>query len=231
MSALNVCYLGTIKYGDALAIQEKLHALRVQNRIGDTLLLLEHTPVLTLGTRGDKNNILLPISELEAMGAEIFEASRGGDVTYHGPGQIVGYPIMDLNLQGRDVKAFIGRIQETFIALLKSEFGIDACTDDKKYTGVWVGNNKITAIGIAVRRAVTMHGFAFNINTDMSHFKWINPCGITDRGVTSLALLTGRKQDMARMHALTAEYFCAAFGAECRITEAERLICAADERD
>lgn len=211
---LNICMPGRVGYAEALALQEKLLALRQADRIGDTLLLLEHPPVLTLGVRGQAGNILLPEKALEAQGVSVYKVGRGGDVTYHGPGQIVGYPIMDLKGHGRDIKQYVWNVEEVFIRLLKREFGIEATREEKKYTGVWVGSEKITAIGVAVKSWVTMHGFAFNVNTDLEHFKWINPCGITDRGVTSLKKLLGRELDMGRMNALVAAYFAEVFAAE-----------------
>ncbi len=224
MSCLNICFLGTMEYGQALDLQEKVWALRKDNVIGDTILLVEHNSVLTLGRRGGRDNILLSAQELEKLGVKTFDITRGGDVTYHGPGQIVGYPIMDLNLYERDIKKFVGTIQNVFIELLKNEFDIEAYRDDKTYTGVWVEDKKITAIGIAVRQAVTMHGFAFNVNTDLSHFLWINPCGITDKGVTSVQALTGKEQDMEQMFKLVAKYFCKGFNLDCKIIDKQELL-------
>ena len=216
---IKVVKLGRLEYGKALGIQEKLLALRQAGKIGDIMLLVEHPPVLTVGRRGEYSNILLPTDELKAAGVEIFDVNRGGDVTYHGPGQIVGYPIMDLNDYGRDIKDYVGKIEEIFIRLLKEDYDITARRDEKKYTGVWVGNSKITAIGIAVKRWVTMHGFAFNVNTDLNHFRWINPCGITDKGVTSLQKLLGRAEDYEKLNERVIWYFTQVFGLdEQRIT-------------
>jgi lipoyl(octanoyl) transferase len=208
---LNILQPGRLDYKEALDLQEKMMLLRQQNEIPDTLILLEHPPVLTLGRRGEYENILLSKDVLEAQGVKIYEVSRGGDVTYHGPGQIVGYPIMDLSPMGKDIKEYVYKIEEVFIRLLLNEFGIKADRDEKKYTGVWVGNEKITAIGVAVKRWVTMHGFAFNVNTDLSHFHWINPCGITDKGVTSVQKLLGKEMDFAKMNELVIKYFCEVF--------------------
>lgn len=211
---IQVVKLGRIDYKKALGLQEKLMALRQAGKGYDTLILLEHPPVLTIGRRGSESNILLPEEMLRANGVSIYNVSRGGDVTYHGPGQIVGYPIFDLNQHGKDIKDFVGKIEEVFIRLLAKEFGIDAHRDEKKYTGVWVGDSKITAIGIAVKHWVTMHGFAFNVNTDLNHFKWINPCGITDKGVTSLEKLTGKPLDFVEMNNMVARYFSEVFDIE-----------------
>lgn len=220
---INIVNLGEMDYKEALEIQEKLMCLRQKGNIGDFLLLVEHPPVITVGRRGTENNILLSKEELQAAGVGIYEVSRGGDVTYHGPGQIVGYPILDLNDFGKDIKDFVWKIEEVFIELLKDIYNIDAYRDEKKYTGVWVGNNKITAIGIAVKHWVTMHGFAFNVNTNLEHFKWITPCGITDRGVVSLQKLLGYQLDYNKLTGEVAEYFCKVFNLEAENIEKESL--------
>ena len=211
---IQIAKMGLIEYGEALKIQEKLWELRRNGTIDDTFLLLEHKPVLTLGRRGNYDNILLSKETLKEQGIDIYEVSRGGDVTYHGPGQIVGYPIMDLNYWGKDSKEFVGNIQEVIIRLLCNEYGINAQRDDKKYTGVWIEDRKITAIGIAIRHWVTMHGFAFNVNTNLAHFNWITPCGITDRGVTSMEKELGQAQDMNLVYSQIIKYFCEVFNAE-----------------
>lgn len=211
---LQIVHAGLMDYGSALALQERLLLRRQEGAIGDTLLLLQHPPVLTLGKRGETENILLDAQALRDLGVSVYEINRGGDVTYHGPGQLVGYPIMDLADRGKDVRAFVEGLEEVFIRLLAEQYGIDAHREDRKYTGVWVGDEKITAIGIAVKRWVTMHGFAFNVNTDLSHFQWINPCGITDRGVTSLAKLLGAPQDLDRVREEVAAAFCGVFGCQ-----------------
>jgi lipoyl(octanoyl) transferase len=208
---ITVAHLGLKDYQEALVIQEKIRALRHDKAIGDSLLLLEHPPVITVGRRGESGNIHLPKEVMESLGIKIFEVTRGGDVTYHGPGQIVGYPIFDLHDHGRDLREFVLNLKEVFIRLLKEEYGLEAYGDDKKYTGVWVGREKITAIGLAVRQWVTMHGFAFNVNTNLEHFKWINPCGITDKGVTSMQRLLGSPLDMALVTRQVGETFCRIF--------------------
>ncbi len=222
---LNIVDLGIIDYKEALELQEKLQKLLIERKTGeDFLLLLEHPPVLTLGRRGSRDNILTDVSRLEEMGVKIYDVNRGGDITYHGPGQIVGYPVIDLNNIGRDIKEFVWKVEEVFIRLLDREYGIAAEREEKKYTGVWVEDSKITAIGIAVRQWVTMHGFAFNVNTDLSHFGWINPCGITDRGVTSLRQLTGQKQDMRKLFSKVSEYFCQVFGYEADMLDRDEFV-------
>lgn len=211
---LNIVRLGLMDYAEALRIQEKLLTLRQEDKIDDTLLLVEHPAVLTLGRRGEYSHILTSRQLLEASGVSIYEVNRGGDVTYHGPGQIVGYPIMDLAKQDKDVKKFVWNIEEVFIRLLKQEYGITAQRDENKYTGVWIGNEKITAIGIAVKRWVTMHGFAFNVNTHLEDFGWIIPCGLTDRSITSVQKLLGQHMDFDELNDMVMKYFCQVFGVE-----------------
>lgn len=203
--------LGRIDYMDALRLQEELVIKRQEQLIPDTLLLLEHPPVITLGRRGKYSNIKVPPETLKQNNTEIYETDRGGDVTYHGPGQIVGYPIFDLKKHGRDIKQFVWNIEEVFIRMLKEQFNIEAHREGKEYTGVWVGKDKITAIGISVKKWVTMHGFAFNVNTNLDHFDWIIPCGLNDRGVTSLQKLVGKHMDFDEIMELTADYFCKIF--------------------
>lgn len=220
---LNVCYLEMVEYEDALHLQERLHKLRVANELEDTLLLLQHPPVITIGRRGKWENILISKEKLLQMGVKVFEVTRGGDVTYHGPGQIVGYPIFDLGTVGKDIKRFVWLLEEVFINLLKDEYGIEAYRDEKQYTGVWVGGEKIVAIGIAVKKWITMHGFAFNVNTNLEHFSWIIPCGLKDRGVTSLEKLLGHKVEFDDVVYKVAKYFGKVFGAKFRFISKEDL--------
>ena len=221
---LNIVILRSVDYQQALSLQEQLLELVEKKRLDDTLLLLEHPSVLTMGVRADMANIRVDLEQLQHMGVELYKVNRGGDVTYHGPGQIVGYPIFDLNRHGRDIRDFIWRIQEVFIRLLAREYGLDAHREVGKHTGVWIGNDKITAMGIAVKHGISMHGFAFNVNTDLSHFAWINPCGLSDRGVTSLQKLTNEAQDMEKVKRSVAGYFCAAFDMEGNECIVENLI-------
>lgn len=220
---LNICMLGLVPYKQALDLQYQLLSKRQKGEIEDTLLLLEHPPVITLGIRGKYSNIYLPLELLREKGVDVIEVRRGGDVTYHGPGQIVGYPIMDLSMMGKRIHPFIQGLELTIISLLKNEFGIDAENRTDKFTGVWVGDKKITAIGVAVDKWVTMHGFAFNVNTDLSHFDWINPCGLS-MGVTSVEALTGEKADMKRIYSLTADYFAGAFARQGIETDVNSLL-------
>lgn len=221
---LNVVFLGRIDYKEALDIQGKILMLRQKRKIDNTLLLLEHPPVITLGRRGVYSNIIASGTELNENRISVYEVTRGGDVTYHGPGQIVGYPIVSLKDINKGVKDFVWGIEEIFIRLLKKQYGIAAYRDEKKYTGVWTGDEKIVAIGIAVKHWVTMHGFAFNVNTELEHYKWINPCGITDKGVTSLEKLLGCPQDFDKLNKMVAEYFCEIFNFQPEIIGKDELL-------
>jgi lipoyl(octanoyl) transferase len=174
-----------VEYGESCALQEELATLRAASRIPDTLLLLEHPPTITLGKRADANDILVDRRRLEALGVAVHETDRGGEITYHGPGQLVGYPICDLNDRERDLHRFLRDLEGALIELL-AELGLEG-RRFPLHTGVWVGQRKIAAIGIKVRRWVTTHGFALNVDLDLSHFGLIVPCGIRDFGVTSLA--------------------------------------------
>ena len=192
---LSVVKLGLMEYQAAYDLQLKILKLSQREAIGNVLLMVEHPSVLTLGINGNDNNILINEKVLGDKGVSVFRSNRGGDVTYHGPGQAVAYPIVNLKNIGKSVKDYVRLLEETSIELMKEEYGVNA---DRKpgFPGVWVGNDKITAIGCAVKRWVTMHGFALNVNTNLEHFKWINPCGFTDKGVTSLEILLGKSQDM-----------------------------------
>jgi lipoyl(octanoyl) transferase len=217
---LAVVRLGLTDYQAALELQLKIHKLRQREAIGDVLLLLEHHPVLTLGVNGKNANILVSDAFLSAGGVKVYRSHRGGDVTYHGPGQVVGYPILNLNYHGKSVKGYVGRLEEAFIRLLRQEYGLEAGRIPR-YTGVWIGNEKIVAIGCAVRQWVTMHGFAFNVNTNLEHFQWINPCGIKDKGVTSLQKLLGGPQDLEVALARIVEHFTAVFRLEPELADQE----------
>jgi len=193
---IRIVDLGLIDYEEALLIQERLLKLRQEDRIDDTLLLLEHEPVITIGKRGNSSNILAPKEFLAEQGVKVCSIGRGGDVTYHGPGQIVGYPIMRFLNHVPGIKELVRALEEVFIQLLNKYYQI-AAGPIPEYPGVWVGNDKITAIGLSIHSGVTMHGFAFNVNTDLTAFQWILSCGITGKGVTSIKKLTDKKQDIA----------------------------------
>jgi lipoyl(octanoyl) transferase len=190
---LNVIYAGLLSYSKALELQLDTQRKRLENLIDDTIILVEHPPVLTTGRRDQSHNIFVNPQE---VGAELVQTGRGGEVTYHGPGQIVGYVILDLNTYKKGIKSFVFDLEEVFIRLLQKHYSINSCRD-MKHRGVWVDDAKITAVGLAVNHGITMHGFAFNVNTDLSHFKWIVPCGIKDKAVTSLEKLTGKTLDLS----------------------------------
>jgi lipoyl(octanoyl) transferase len=196
---IHLLHLGRIPYGEGLAIQQQVIAARKQNLIGDTLLLIEHPPVLTLGRNASRANVLATDEFLQQRGIELHEINRGGDVTYHGPGQLVGYPILDLrgDLPGKK-GPHLGpvdyvRLLEEVLIRTCGDFGVIAQRIPKR-TGVWtiaggsIQEKKIAAIGVHVSQGVTSHGFALNVTTDLRDFEWIVPCGITDRQVTSLEL-------------------------------------------
>jgi len=182
-------------YADALALQRSLVEDRRAGRAQDLLLLLEHPHVLTLGVRGDggRSHVLATADTLGARGVEIHETGRGGDITYHGPGQIVGYPIMDLQPDRCDVHRYVRDIEEVLIRTA-ADYGVEAGRVEG-LTGVWVGRDKLAAIGVRIARWITSHGFAFNVTTDLEYFNLIVPCGLPDRGVTSLARLLGYPVD------------------------------------
>lgn len=213
---------GLTGYPEGLSLQRRLMALRQENRIPDVLLLLEHPPVLTLGKNADDSHILFSPEVLAAQGIDIYHTERGGNVTYHGPGQIVGYPIIHLRENNLGVKEYVALLEQLFLDLLAREYGLVAYRDPE-HRGVWIGNDKITAIGVAVKRWVTMHGFAFNVNTNLAHFKFINPCGIIGKGVTSLQVLVGRPLDLAEVRRQVMEYFCVAFKKKPEILSPEEL--------
>jgi lipoyl(octanoyl) transferase len=189
---LEVRRLGLVSYADALAVQRALVEERRAGRVVDLLLLLQHPPVITLGVKGDggRSNVVASAERLADLGIEVHEAGRGGDVTYHGPGQIVGYPILDLRPDRCDVHRYVRDIEEVMIRVCAG-YGLEAGRIPG-LTGTWVGGEKIGAIGIRISRWITSHGFAFNVSTDLDHFRLIVPCGIDDRGVTSLTSATGR---------------------------------------
>ncbi len=184
MKPLVVRRLGRVRYAEALALQESQVRLRQSGVAPDTLFLLEHEPVFTLGRGARREHVLLPEDALRARGFELFEAGRGGDVTYHGPGQLVAYPILELEPGRRDVHRYVRDLEEVMIRTC-ADYGISACRVPG-LTGVWVGDAKIGAIGVRISRWVTSHGLAFNVSADLAPFDLIVPCGIQGRGVTSL---------------------------------------------
>ena len=204
--------LGRVPYRAALAFQHRAVATRSRGESPDVLYFVEHDPVITVGRGGHVENLRASVPELLRRGIEVVPVERGGDVTYHGPGQIVGYPIVSLDTLpgGRDLHRYLRDLEEAMIRVLDS-YGL-AAERKPPYTGVWVGDAKVAAIGVAVRRWVAFHGFAFNLNPDLSHFDLIHPCGIRHLGVASLASLTGSAPPCAQVIARLAEAFAAVWG-------------------
>ncbi len=205
--ALQVRDLGRLRYADALAIQRECVEQRKPGRIPDQLLFVEHPHVITLGRNGNRENLLAHENLLERAGIEFHPTNRGGDITYHGPGQIVGYPILDLREWKRDVVAYVRTIERVIIEAL-AEFGIEAGSQPG-LTGVWVDGKKVAAIGVHISRWVTSHGFALNHTTDLSYFQYIVPCGLT-KPVTSmreLGVAAGREEVLAALSRSFAQQF------------------------
>lgn len=220
MRPLQIRRLGLVPYAEALELQRRLVDDRKADRIPDTLLVLQHPHVLTIGVKKDgRAHILAAPDRLAALGVDVFETGRGGDVTYHGPGQIVGYPIIDLDPDRRDVHRYVRDLEEVMIRV-SADYGVDA-TRIKGLSGAWVqpggslpetAATKIGAIGVRISRWITSHGFAFNVNTDVNFFDLIVPCGIVDRGVTSLSAQVGRPLDVAEVETRVIDRFCDVFG-------------------
>jgi lipoyl(octanoyl) transferase len=210
MRPLEVRRFAVLPYADALALQRELVADRQAGRIADTLLLVEHPPVLTVGVRGDggRSHILASPETLTARGMQVYETGRGGDVTYHGPGQVVGYPIIDLKPDRCDVHRYVRDLEEVLIRAA-ADFGVETARVPG-LTGVWTGGDKLAAIGVRISRWVTSHGFAFNVTTDLRDFHLIVPCGIADRGVTSLERL-GAVATRAQVEDRIVVHFCELF--------------------
>ena len=201
---LNCSDLGTIEYARALALQEEILQRRCHGEGDDTLLLLEHPPVFTLGRGADERHLLTPRT------VPVHRVSRGGEVTFHGPGQLVGYPLIDLTGHGRDVHLYLRGLEVVLIEVLAT-YGITARREHGR-TGVWVGEKKIASIGVGVRRWVTYHGFALNVNTDLSYFADIIPCGLAGVRMTALAELVSTPIDVASIKPLVAVTFARYFG-------------------
>jgi lipoyl(octanoyl) transferase len=209
--------LGRLDYAEALRLQREKVAQRKAEAIPDTLLLLEHPHVYTLGRNAKREHLLASSERLAELGIQVFETDRGGDITYHGPGQLVGYPILDLTRHRRDLAWYMRALEQVFIGGAR-DFGIQAGRLPGA-TGVWVGIEKLVAMGVRVSRWVTSHGFAFNVNTDLRFFDWIVPCGLRDKGVTSLAKLLGRPVEMDRVAGLVIEQFGKVFGVTTEVEE------------
>lgn len=213
---IDVRRLGLVDYAGALELQRTLVEQRRDGEIGDTLLLLEHSPVITLGARSRHatTNIVASPEALAAAGVTVHDTGRGGDVTYHGPGQLVGYPILDLRPDRQDVHRYVRDLEEVLIRAI-ARFGVQGLRVPG-LSGVWVGpggrEEKVAAIGVRISRWITSHGFALNVTTDLRHFEFIVPCGIADRGVTSLEHLTGGPVPMADVQDAIADAMQRVFG-------------------
>jgi len=190
---LQVMQAGEMEYLKCLQLQQHLLCARQKDEIPDTLILVKHPPVITMGRNANLSSIIAPSQQLKEMGIPVYETERGGDAAYHGPGQLVGYPVMSLKERGKNVHDYYSALEQVIIELLK-RYDITAGRDHL-YPGVWIGEKKIAAIGIAVKKWVTMHGFALNVFPDPWHTELIIPCGITGRSVTSLQELVSQEID------------------------------------
>ncbi|MHB0912513.1 MAG: lipoyl(octanoyl) transferase LipB [Armatimonadota bacterium] len=210
MRKFQVTDLGLIDYEKCLALQKSLLERRLAGEVPDTLLLLEHEPVITMGTSGGE--LVAPREMVERAGVKVYTTDRGGNVTYHGPGQLVGYPIFDLREHGKDIHLLLRHLEQVVIDCM-ADYGTRGERIDG-LTGVWVGGDKICSIGVAVRRWISYHGFAFNIDPNYEHWGLINPCGLVGRTVTSMAELLGKAPDMQQVKRSIAEKAAAVFGME-----------------
>lgn len=204
--------LHVVTYENGMALQQKLVEMRQKEELEDQLLLLEHPPVITIGRGGKMENLLATPQVLASSGVRFFETTRGGDITYHGPGQIVGYPIIHLGEGNRDVRKYVTKVEEVLIRTV-AHYGITAERVEGK-RGIWVGSNKIAAIGVRIARWVTSHGWALNVNTNLDHFRLITPCGLHGTGVTSIERETGSRIDTREVRELLAQHFAEVFERE-----------------
>jgi lipoyl(octanoyl) transferase len=204
--------LHLVTYENGMKLQQKLVEMRQRDAIPDQLLLLEHPPVITLGRGGKLDNLLASPELLSAQNIRFFETTRGGDITYHGPGQVVGYPILHLGENNRDVRKYVTQIEEVLIRTV-AEYGITAVRAEGK-RGIWVGNDKIAAIGVRIARWVTSHGWALNVSTNLEHFRFITPCGLHGTGVTSIESQIGRRVPLGEVREILATKFAEVFERE-----------------
>ena len=214
MRTLEVRRLGVVRYQDGLVLQRALVEEHRAGRVPDLLLLLQHPPVITLGVKGDggRSNIVADEARLAQLGIEIFETGRGGDVTYHGPGQMIGYPIIDLRPDRCDVHRYVRDLEEVMIRVC-ADYRVTA-RRLAGLTGAWIGNDKIGAIGVRISRWITSHGFAFNVSTNLNYFSLIVPCGISNRGVASLEHVAGRDISISEVENAVVRNFCDVFERE-----------------
>jgi len=205
-----VCRLGLCEYGEAYRLQKELSRKRLAGELPDTLLLLEHPPTITIGKSGKLENILVSSEDLGSRGISLFFTDRGGDVTYHGPGQLMVYPVIDLRQRDRDIHAYVRDLEEVIMATL-ARFSILG-QRNPRHPGVWVDGAQIAAIGIAVRKWITMHGIAVNVSPDLTHFGLINPCGLAGVPVTSISELTGQQVSLQTAAETVLAEFARVFG-------------------
>jgi lipoate-protein ligase B len=208
-TGLSILNLGIVPYEEAFQLQKKMARRRIEGEIGDHLLLLEHPPVITVGRNAGLENILADSQFLEKEGISVIQTDRGGDVTYHGPGQLVGYPILNLKRIRPDVQWYVSMLEESIIETLQN-FSIQA-TRAKGMRGVWVEGYKIASIGVRISKWVTHHGFALNVNTNLSHFELIRPCGLVGIKMTSMEKILGKKVKMEEVKKVYAEVFSTMF--------------------
>lgn len=213
---------GIEPYQRAWDLQHRLVALRREGRVGDVFILLQHTPVITIGRRGDESNILVSPQFLAEQGIEVYRVERGGDVTYHGPGQLVGYPILDLNNHRRDVGWYVHSLEEVLIRAL-ADFGI-AAGQVQGAIGVWADGKKIAAIGARIEHWITYHGFALNVAPNMKDWELIVPCGIEDREVGSMQYFLGHIPDEQTVRQSVADHFAEVFEVELQETTLDHLL-------
>jgi len=222
-SELWVCHLGVVEYREALGLQEQLRALRQEDEIADVLLTLEHPPVYTRGRRSVAGELPMGEEWYLAQGIDVVDTDRGGLVTYHGPGQLVGYPIVRVD----DVVAYVRTLENALVTALRDEGVVDARSrprEGHRYTGVWVGDRKIASIGVHLSRGVSMHGFAVNVENDLQPFSWIVPCGLDGVSMTSLLRETGRTPSVMKCFRRRASYEVArALGRRQRLVSLARL--------
>ena len=203
-------WFGSVEYAEAWSWQRELFLSRLDGERDDCVMLLEHPHTYTLGRRALEEDLVYSENDRAARGIALYNVDRGGRATYHGPGQLVGYPILELG-ERYDVMSYLRNLEEVLIRTAR-DYGIDAIRDEEHNTGVWVGNNKLGAIGVKITRGITMHGFAFNVTTDLSMFEGIVPCGIQDRWVTSIEQETGKRVGVKEVAAQAAKHLCDVFG-------------------
>ncbi|UCD19896.1 MAG: lipoyl(octanoyl) transferase LipB [candidate division WOR-3 bacterium] len=209
---MHILNLGNRDYKEVWELQKNIHARRVAGELPNVLILVEHNPVITVGKSGKPGNVLFPVEALNQRGVALYHIERGGDATYHGPGQLVGYPIFNVRDGLAGIKPFINGIEEAVIAALQ-HFGIEACKKDGMI-GVWTESGKICSIGVAVKKWVSFHGFALNVNTDLSYFDLIVPCGLKNVEMVSMHKILGREIAMDEIKEIVVSSFGSVFGQE-----------------